>query len=129
MKKILDRSRYQHTIGVAYTSAALAMRYGADIDDAFTAGLLHDCAKCIPTEEKFRLCEKHSIKLTDTEKANPALIHAKLGAYLAEHKYGVENHDLIEAIRTHTTGELREVYRELYRSILPGRFFHTQFHI
>ncbi len=105
MKKNMDRFRYQHTLGVGYTSAALAMRYGADIDDAFTAGLLHDCAKCIPTEEKFSLCEKHGIELTDTEKANPALIHAKLGAYLAEHKYGIDNKDLTEAIRTHTTGE------------------------
>ena len=44
MKKTLDKDRYQHTLGVAYTASCLAMRYGADINDAFTAGLLHDCA-------------------------------------------------------------------------------------
>ena len=44
IKKELDRDRYQHTLGVAYTAACLAMRYGEDLDKAYTAGLLHDCA-------------------------------------------------------------------------------------
>ena len=39
MKK-LTPSRYEHTLGVAYTSAALSMRYGYDMDKAFMAGLL-----------------------------------------------------------------------------------------
>lgn len=105
IKKALDKYRYQHTLGVAYTASALAMRYGSDIDDAFTAGLLHDCAKCIPNDEKFRLCEKYGVELKDTEKKNPALIHSKLGAVLAERKYGIKDEDIIAAIRTHTTGE------------------------
>ena len=105
IKKILDKDRYQHTLGVAYTAACLAMRYGADMESAITAGLLHDCAKCIPTDEKFRLCSKYGIELTEFEKNNSALIHAKLGAYLAENKYGIEDRDIIDAVRTHTTGE------------------------
>lgn len=105
MKKALDRDRYQHTLGVAYTASALAMKYGVDIDDAFTAGLLHDCAKCIPTDEKYALCEKYGIRLSEFEMKNSALIHAKLGAYLAEVRYGVTDSDIISAIRTHTTGE------------------------
>ena len=47
MKKVQDAKRYEHTLGVAFTAAALAMRYDCDIQDAQTAGLLHDCAKCI----------------------------------------------------------------------------------
>ena len=105
IKKELDKDRYQHTLGVAYTAACLAMRYGADMEDAFTAGLLHDCAKCIPTDEKFKLCNKYGIELTDFEKNNSALIHAKLGAYLAQKKYGIDDEDIIASIRTHTTGE------------------------
>ena len=105
IKKTLDKYRYQHTLGVAYTASALAMRYGINIDDAFTAGLLHDCAKCIPNDEKFRLCEKYEIELSETEKRNPALIHAKLGAYIANKKYGIKDDDILASIRTHTTGE------------------------
>ena len=47
--------RYEHTLGVEYTSACLALRYGADMEKARIAGLLHDCAKCIPTEQKRKL--------------------------------------------------------------------------
>ncbi len=104
MKKVLDRDRYQHTLGVAYTAASLAMRYNLDIDKAFTAGLLHDCAKCIPNDEKLRLCKKFGIQLTDAEKNVPSLTHAKLGACLAEKEYGVTDPDILAAVRTHTTG-------------------------
>ena len=41
----LDESRYEHTQGVMYTAAALAMCYGEDVKKAMIAGLLHDCAK------------------------------------------------------------------------------------
>lgn len=57
LKKELDEDRYQHTLGVMYTSASMAMRYGADVTQALLAGLLHDCAKCIPGDKKIHLCE------------------------------------------------------------------------
>ena len=44
MEKTLDSKRFEHTLGVEYTAAALAMRYGEDLMKAQTAGLLHDCA-------------------------------------------------------------------------------------
>ncbi|MCR5774297.1 MAG: bis(5'-nucleosyl)-tetraphosphatase (symmetrical) YqeK [Lachnospiraceae bacterium] len=105
MKKALDKDRYRHTVSVAYTAACLAMRYAIDPEVAFTAGLLHDCAKCIPTAEKFKLCEKYKVELSDFEKTNTALIHAKLGACLAEKRYGISDKDILDSIRTHTTGE------------------------
>ena len=84
MKKTLDKDRYQHTLGVAYTASCLAMRYGADINDAFTAGLLHDCAKCLPAEEEVRLCIEKHVPVTDFELQHTALLHAKLGYVLAK---------------------------------------------
>ncbi|MCR5650639.1 MAG: bis(5'-nucleosyl)-tetraphosphatase (symmetrical) YqeK [Lachnospiraceae bacterium] len=105
IKKCLDKDRYRHTMGVAHTAACLAMRYGEDIEKAFIAGLLHDCAKCIGNEEKYEMCEKYGIELTEAEKNIPSLVHAKLGAYLAEKKYGIEDEDIINSVRTHTTGE------------------------
>ena len=52
MEKELDSKRFEHTLGVEYTAACLAMRYGEDISDARLAGLLHDCAKCLSDEKK-----------------------------------------------------------------------------
>lgn len=100
----LDKSRYEHTQGVMYTAAALAMRYGEDINKAMLAGLLHDCAKCIPAEEKLRMCEENRLQISDVERANPSLLHAKLGAFLAKTKYKIEDYDILKAIESHTTG-------------------------
>ena len=54
-----------------YTAGALAMRYGTDMDRALTAGLLHDCAKCIPNDKKIRMCKKNHIFISPAEYANP----------------------------------------------------------
>lgn len=105
LKKNLDKERYEHTKGVMYTAGCLAMAYGYDVDKAMLAGLLHDCAKCIPTKEKFDLCDKHHILVSTIEHENPGLLHAKLGAVLAEEIYNIKNPDILHAIKVHTTGE------------------------
>ena len=57
MEKELDPKRYEHTLGVAYTAASLAMCYGADLNSALIAGMLHgDCAKCLSNEKKISIC-------------------------------------------------------------------------
>ena len=80
------------------------MAHGYDYKKAMLAGLLHDCAKCIPTETKFELCEKYHVILSESEVKNPSLIHAKLGAALAEHLYEVTDPEILHAIKVHTTG-------------------------
>lgn len=104
MKKSLDAKRFEHTLGVEYTSAALAMRYGADIKNAQLAGLLHDCAKCLTDEKRLSICEKHNISINDVERRNPFLLHAKVGSFLAMEEYRVYDPDVINAILNHTTG-------------------------
>ena len=71
LSRHLDEERFAHTMGVMYTCAALAMVHGYDLWDAQAAGLLHDCAKCIPNKKKLKLCEKHEIKISDFEKEHP----------------------------------------------------------
>ncbi len=104
MEKTQDEMRYEHTLGVAYTAAALAMRYGASVENAQLAGLLHDCAKCLDDDKKIAICEKHNISITEVEKRNPFLLHAKAGSFLAMNKYKVHDSDVINAILNHTTG-------------------------
>lgn len=104
VKNYLDGERYAHTLGVMDTAACLAMRYGADIETAMIAGLLHDCAKCISNDEKLKLCKKYQLEVSDAEHANPGLLHAKLGAYIAKEKYQIHNLEILRAIESHTTG-------------------------
>ncbi|MDD2958323.1 MAG: bis(5'-nucleosyl)-tetraphosphatase (symmetrical) YqeK [Lachnospiraceae bacterium] len=104
LQKELDDDRYRHTLGVMYTSAALAMRYGEDLEAAQVAGLLHDCAKCIPNDKKIKMCLKNQISITEFEREAPFLLHAKLGAFLAKSKYDVNDENILQAIIWHTTG-------------------------
>lgn len=104
VKNHLDKDRYRHTIGVMYTAQCLAMRYGADMEKARIAGLLHDCAKYIPTEKKISMCRENGIPVSNAEEKNPGLLHAKLGAVIALEKYGIQDEEILNAIRFHTTG-------------------------
>ena len=99
--------RYEHSLSVSYTCMALAMRYGYDIGRAEMAGLLHDCAKRYGDSELIVKCQKHGIKLTEGEKKAPAVIHATYGAWMAEHKFGIQDPEILSAIRCHTTGKPR----------------------
>lgn len=104
VKRYLDSERYEHTLGVMYTAGCLAMKYGEDMERAMTAGVLHDCAKCIPNDEKIKLCRKYHLDISEAEMANPGLLHAKLGAFITWKKYHVEDREIICAIAAHTTG-------------------------
>lgn len=104
LEKELDYKRLEHTRGVEFTSAALAMAHGADMEKARLAGLLHDCAKGYSDEKKLELCEKYSLPISDVERDNPGLLHAKLGSYLAHKDYEIDDKEILDAIEWHTTG-------------------------
>lgn len=129
LKSKLPEKRYYHTVGVRYMAEALAMRYGEDIERAAYAGVLHDCAKYCPGERMIEKCRKHGISMTEIEMKNPQLLHAKLGVYYAKHRYGVEDKQILSAIRWHTTGRadmtlLEKIifladYIEPHRKLIP----------
>lgn len=104
LKKELKPSRYKHTMGVVETAGKLAEIHGYDVGKARLAALLHDCAKGIPDEQKFSMCREYCVSVTDAERANPPLLHAKCGALVAEYKYGIGDEEILHAIRVHTTG-------------------------
>lgn len=125
MEKALDAKRYEHTLGVAYTAAALAMRYDVPVKSAQTAGLLHDCAKCMSDEKRLSICRKHNISVNEVERRNPFLLHAKVGSFLAMDEYHVTDPDVINAILNHTTGRpgMSELEKIIFIAdyIEPGR--------
>lgn len=101
--KINDR-RLEHSFGVEYTAACMAMVHGADVKKARLAGLLHDCAKGLSTAAKLEKARKHGLPISSYESRNPDMLHAKLGAFYAREKYGVTDKEILDAITYHTTG-------------------------
>ena len=104
LEKELKPDRFDHTLGVAYTAANMAFIHGADVEKALIAGFLHDCAKCMSHEDQIKICEKNKIEISEVEKRNHSLLHAKVGMFLARTRYDVYDTDILNAIRWHTTG-------------------------
>ncbi len=105
MKCIFRPKRYLHIMGVQYTATALAMAHGADMKKAELAGVLHDCAKYMTGAEQLAMCDLNGVELSGIERDNTSLIHAKLGAYVAKHKYHITDSEILSAIAYHTTGK------------------------
>lgn len=105
LKASLKPGRYEHSLSVSFTCMALAMKYGYDIDKAELAGLLHDCAKCYDNETIIEACRKKGLELTEGEIQAPSIIHSRLGAQMAEEKFGITDPDILSAIACHTTGK------------------------
>ena len=104
LKEDLKPKRWQHTMGVVETAVKMAEKWGCDLEKARIAALLHDCAKYLDIDDKMALCAKYGVTVTDIEKKNPELLHAKTGALLAYERYGIDNREILSAIFYHTTG-------------------------
>ena len=107
LQSALSIDRYIHTLGVAEEAQKLAAVYGDAelVKKAEYAGLLHDCAKDYPDDMKKRFCKEYHVPVDDVMKKQLGLIHPFLGAEVAKREYGVEDEDIIGAIRWHTTGK------------------------
>ena len=109
-KKILrDRlteKRYEHSLKVAEKAVYLARKYGADEEKAELAGLLHDITKQTDAQEQLKLLDEAGIKLTEMELANEKLWHAISGAAYLKTVLKIEDKDILNAVRYHTTGRV-----------------------
>ena len=105
LKSKLDPMRYEHSLSVSFTCMNLAMRYGYDLDKAELAGLMHDCGKRYSDDIILKKCIKHGIEVTEAELNALPVLHAKYGAWLAEHKYQITDREILDAIGCHTTGK------------------------
>lgn len=104
LSKELMPKRYKHSLGVSKTAAELAIRFNADKYKAKMAGLLHDCARKIPSKSLLQTARTFAIVVNSVEECQPILLHAQIGAFLAREEFGVEDPDILRAIELHTTG-------------------------
>lgn len=105
LKNNLSEERYFHTLGTANKAKELALRFGEDIEKAYVAGLLHDCAKCFDNDKLLSIIT-NNLDVNESEMLNYKTLHAPVSAYIAEREFGVEDEDILSAIRWHTLGKL-----------------------
>ncbi len=99
----LKHKRIPHVLGTEQEAIRLAERYGADVEKARRAALLHDCTKKLDMEEQLALCRRYGIQLDELEQKALKLLHSKTGAAIARDVFGVDD-EIYSAIWYHTTG-------------------------
>ena len=99
----LKRKRIRHVLGTEQEAIRLAQRYGADVERAQVAALLHDCTKKLDMDDQLSLCREYGIQLDSLEQKALKLLHAKTGAAVARDVFGVDER-VYWAIWWHTTG-------------------------
>jgi len=99
----LKNKRIPHVLGTEQEAIRLAERYGADVEKARVAALLHDCTKKLNMEEQLELCGRYGIQLDELEQKALKLLHAKTGAATAPDAVRVGG-EIYNAIWWHTTG-------------------------
>lgn len=107
LQSALSIERYIHTLGVANEAKKLAENYGDKelVRKAEFAGLLHDCAKDYPSDMKRRFCKEYHVSVDEIMKKQIDLVHPFLGAEVARREYDVNDEEILEAIKWHTTGK------------------------
>lgn len=105
IKQRLSEHRYIHSLNVADAAEMLAKKYGANVDKAYIAGILHDITKQEAVEKQIEIIETGGGKLLPLEKFTPLVYHQISGMYYCKNVLGVDDEEVLGAIRWHTTGK------------------------
>lgn len=100
----LDDYRMHHSECVSECAALLAEKYGADVEKARLAGLLHDVMKNASAAEQLNEISDAGENLTKVEFANQKVWHQISGAAFLRNKKIADDEDVLGAVRWHTTG-------------------------
>lgn len=97
VKKTLTEKRLIHTAEVTITALSKAKELKLDSEKVRISALLHDCAKYI---------DHNTVKgfMLDSDVPSP-VVHAFLGEYVAKTRLGIDDCEILDAIKYHTSGK------------------------
>jgi predicted HD superfamily hydrolase involved in NAD metabolism len=104
LREELDPERFEHSLRVEKTAAALARRFKVAVHKARIAGLLHDCSRKYNRAQMLTAARRLKLKIDPVSEFEPKLLHAQLSAHLAKKNFGVNSTEILGAIRRHTVG-------------------------
>jgi nicotinate-nucleotide adenylyltransferase len=104
-RSMLSPARFLHSRNVALLARDICRQFGLDAQAGYLAGIAHDMCKSLPEEELFRLTKKDGRPVSQLEKKKPSLLHARAGAALLRERFGIEDRDILDAIRLHTLAD------------------------
>ena len=101
-----NKSRVIHSINVAKKAHELANKNKIDANKAYIAGYLHDIAKYLDKDIMLNIMKNNYNKYL---KENWKTYHAFVGSYIVKNKLLINDIDIINAIKYHTTGTSKKM--------------------
>lgn len=105
LSKTLTKDRLKHSLRVAKEAKNLAIEYNIDAKKAYIAGLLHDCCKCYDIDKIYQTADKYNFKMDNIFEKQPYLAHSFLGYFVAKNEYLIQDTEILNSIKYHTTGK------------------------
>ena len=103
VREHLSQARAEHSVNVAAEAVKLARHYGADAEKAEIAGMLHDITKETSVPEQLQILKESGIITNSLDFCSPKLLHAQTAAALIPSLFGVNDPEILRAVRYHTT--------------------------
>lgn len=104
VEKKVSPARFRHIMCVKSAAEELARRYGGDVQRAAIAGILHDIMKDAEPSVQLQTLEESDIILSAVERVEPKLWHAMAGSVYIRKELKIDDEEIINAVRYHTTG-------------------------
>jgi nicotinate-nucleotide adenylyltransferase len=104
-RSMLSPARFLHSRNVALLARDLCRQFGLDLSAGYLAGIAHDMCKSFSEEDLLRLAKRDGRPVSQLEKKKPSLLHARAGAELLKERFGVDNREVLDAIRLHTLAD------------------------
>ena len=101
LRRRVSVKTYNHCVSVARTLLSLVDKAGITQEQAVTAGLLHDLCKAMKPAELAAAAAEYGIT---EDLDSPNLLHGPVAAEECRRSLGIEDEEVIDAIRWHTTG-------------------------
>ncbi len=100
----LSPKRYRHTLLTVELCVELAKRFNLDRRRAWIASMWHDIAREWDEQKLEKYVSRRSIAVEPLERKVPMLLHGPVAAELLEERYVLDDREIWNAVRWHTTG-------------------------
>lgn len=104
LEQQLSPKRFRHSCNVARAARQLAQKYGADVEKAYFAGLMHDVCKEMLFVDQKTLMLAGDFAPDEAELQSKKVWHGIAGAYYLQSEFGISDVDILNAVRFHTVG-------------------------
>lgn len=104
LREKLSTKRYHHSLAVMERGVELAKKFGADVEKARLAGLLHDILKDTGDKNLLQFLEDSDILLKSADYAALPIWHAIGASHYLKTVLDIGDEDVLNAVRYHATG-------------------------